>query len=66
MSNKFNNIKEIGGFLDNIVGSAMSAWGGFTKLFLVLLPVIFILWIVMAGYCEYVGHPACFHAGFTE
>lgn len=66
MSNKFKNLKEIGGFLDNIVGSAMGAWGTFTKVFLILLPAIFVLWLVMLGYCEYIGHPACFHAGYRK
>lgn len=66
MSDKFKNIKELGGFVDSIVGSAMSTVGGVTKIFLVLLPVIFVLWLAMAGYCEYVGHPACFHAGFRD
>ena len=66
MSDKFKNIKELGGFFDNIVGGVMSTLGGIGLIFVIVLPVIFILWLVMAGYCEYVGHPACFHAGFRN
>lgn len=48
------NLKGIGDFVDDTLGSFMAGWGCFTVIFFVCTPIIFVLafikWLVINGH----------------